>query len=167
MTAMKLEYAEQVAKDIVALLEAHCERIVVAGSIRRCRPDVNDIDLVLIPKDAFAFNLRLLELQKDGLLQPMVKKDGKTATGGKIRSYVFKGAQIDFNFATPQTWGTLLLVRTGSKEHNIRLASLAKDRGWKLHASGEGLTDAQGRRVAGDTEACPMWRRRRGRGEVV
>jgi len=81
-----------------------------------------------------------------------VKKDGKTATGGKIRSYIFKGAQIDFNFATTQTWGTLLLVRTGSKEHNIRLASLAKGRGWKLHASGEGLTDAQDRRVAGDTE---------------
>ncbi|MEW5937378.1 MAG: hypothetical protein AB1665_06145 [Candidatus Thermoplasmatota archaeon] len=149
---MKLEEAEHLAQELVALLEAHCERIAVAGSIRRRKPEVNDIDIVLIPKDPFLFNLHLVELQRQGLLQAMVKKDGKTAEGGKVRYYIYKEAQVDLYLATQQTWGTILLVRTGSKEHNIRLASMAKSKGWKMHVSGEGLTDAQGRRIAGDTE---------------
>jgi len=37
-------------------------------------------------------------------------------------------------------------------ESNIRLATLAKKRGWRLAASGDGLFDETGRRIAGDTE---------------
>lgn len=142
----------RVADEFVAIVKDECERLEVAGSIRRRRPEVGDIDIVLVPKDPFMFNLKLTELQKKSILRPVVKKDGKIADGNKIKSFVFKDVQVDVYIATMQTWATLLLIRTGSKEHNIRLASLAKQKGWKLHASGEGLFDEKGNRVAGDTE---------------
>lgn len=64
----------------------------------------------------------------------------------------------DFDFNLRQLagsigdFGTLFLVRTGSKENNIRLAILAKKRGWRLAASGDGLFDETGRRITGNTE---------------
>ena len=64
----------------------------------------------------------------------------------------YKGVSVDFYIASPDTWYTLLLIRTGSTEHNIRLTSLAKRRGWHLHASGKGLTNESGERIAGDSE---------------
>lgn len=45
-----------------------------------------------------------------------------------------------------------MTLRTGSAQNNIRLATLAKKRGWQLKANGDGLFDGNGRRIAGDTE---------------
>lgn len=50
-----------------------------------------------------------------------------------------KGIDLDIYVATPETWATLLLIRTGSAAHNIRLCSRAKNMGMKLHADGSGL----------------------------
>lgn len=60
--------------------------------------------------------------------------------------------QVDIYFADEKTWATLLFIRTGSAENNIRLASLAKKKGWHLAASGDGLFDQTSKRIAGDTE---------------
>ena len=64
---------------------------------------------------------------------------------------------LDVYVATLDTWATLLLIRTGSAKHNIKLCTIAKNKGMKLHADGSGLfrfTDCQGgeSRIAGDTE---------------
>ena len=123
------------AEDIVSELVPLCEKIEGAGSIRRCRPIVNDIDIVCIPKflhlDAIKERLELL-----------TKPARATVTGGdrylKLSSY--KGIQVDVYIADAQTWATLLLVRTGSREHNIMLARRAREIGLKLNANGHGLT---------------------------
>jgi DNA polymerase/3'-5' exonuclease PolX len=47
---MKLEQALEIAEKVKALLAPHCERIEIAGSIRRKKPDVKDIEIVAIPK---------------------------------------------------------------------------------------------------------------------
>ena len=47
---MELEKAKAIAEKIKALLESSCERVTVAGSIRRQKPDVGDIELLCIPK---------------------------------------------------------------------------------------------------------------------
>jgi len=73
-------------------------------------------------------------------------------SGMKIARVEMDSIPLDIYFATPETFATLFLVRTGSKENNIRLATLAKKRGWRLAASGDGLFDETGRRIAGDTE---------------
>jgi DNA polymerase (family 10) len=139
---LRLEIAESVAQAIIKLLEPYCEKIQIAGSIRRRKPECHDVDIVLIPgNDAWGLNIAL-------------KRIGRQKTSGeKMSQFITAGGhQVDIYFATPETWATLLLIRTGSKEHNIRLCSAARARGWKLCASGNGLFDENGERIAGDTE---------------
>ncbi|MBA7716801.1 hypothetical protein ES703_125879 [subsurface metagenome] len=62
------------------------------------------------------------------------------------------GTQLDVYYATPETFATLLLIRTGSKDNNIRLCTLAKKKAWRLFADGSGLFNERGERIAGDSE---------------
>ena len=135
-----LERAEKIAEAVVKRLAPYCKKIQVAGSIRRRRPRVNDIDLVLIPSDIWDLRHEIMGLGQ-------VRKNGN-----KIMQVMVSGTQADIYFADEQTWATLLLIRTGSAENNIRLATLAKKKGWHLAASGDGLFDQNGKRIAGDSE---------------
>ena len=137
---MDLQRAQSIADSVVKRLSPYCSRIEVAGSVRRKKPAVNDIDFVLIPEDPWNLHREIAGL-------------GPIKVGGdKIQRVIHDGVQVDLYFADPKTWATLLLIRTGSKESNIRLTTLAKGKGWKLHASGSGLFDENGLRIAGDSE---------------
>jgi len=46
-----------------------------------------------------------------------------------VKRVLYNGEQIDLYFATPETWGTLVLIRTGSAEHNIKLSMIAQKEG--------------------------------------
>jgi len=140
---MKLEQAQKIAAEVIKRLSAYCQKIETAGSIRRRKAIVHDIDIVLIPSDPWNLEAEVLALAR-----PFLPK----LSGEKLKRFDFNGAQIDLYYATVQTWATLLLIRTGSKENNIRLCSRAKEMGWHLAASGEGLFDEAGKRIAGDTE---------------
>lgn len=137
---IELERAQKIAGEVLKRLAPYCSRIEVAGSVRRKRPWVNDIDWVLIPKDLWGFNAELMKLGQ-------MKMSGK-----KIMRVMVGSTQVDIYIADEATWATLLLIRTGSTENNIRLATLAKKRGWHLAASGDGLFDETGRRIAGESE---------------
>ena len=137
---MKLSQAQKIADEIKELLEPQCEEIVVAGSIRRQRPEVRDIDLVLIAKDWWEVNSLLMRLGK-------IKMSGK-----KLARVQMDSISLDVYFATPETFATLLLIRTGSKESNIRLCTIAQKKGWRLCADGSGLFNERGERIAGDSE---------------
>ena len=136
---MELEFAKKLAAELIAELTPVTTRIEVAGSIRRQRPAVRDIDLVLIPKN-------------QGLLDNKLRELGCQFGGPKIRRLVYKGALVDIYIATPETWATLLLIRTGSTRHNVYLCKRARAKGWQLKADGQGLLDARGNRIAGDSE---------------
>ncbi len=151
---MELKRASEIAEKVVAELRPACERIEIAGSIRRKRQFVHDIDLVAIPANQGQFLAKLQAL-------------GRLKLGGqKVIRVTMAEIELDVYIATPETWATLLLIRTGSKAHNILLCSRAKSRGMKLHADGSGLfkygqaiaTDAAADgdfeeiRIAGDTE---------------
>ncbi|MBA7677605.1 hypothetical protein ES703_85865 [subsurface metagenome] len=140
---MELEKAKAIADEVIKWLCPYCSRIQVAGSIRRMAPNPKDIDLVLIPSDPWNLEHEVL-----ALVRPFRPK----LSGEKLKRFNYNGAQIDLYYASPETWATLLLIRTGSTENNIRLCSLAKKRGWRLAASGDGLFDENGMRIAGDTE---------------
>ena len=140
--AILLERADRIAESIIKRLNPYCERIQVAGSVRRRKPQVNDIDFVLIPSDPWNLHHEIL-----GLSHGRAK-----LSGGKITRIKVNSTQVDFYFADKETWFTLLLIRTGSKENNIRLCSIAKKKGWHLAASGDGLFNENGQRIAGDTE---------------
>jgi len=137
---MTLERAQKVADAVVKRLSPYCQRIEIAGSIRRRKPWVNDVDLVLILKDPWNFHAQLMKLGQ-------LKMSGK-----KIMRAIVGSVQVDIYVADEATWATLFLIRTGSKENNIRLCSRAKDMGWHLAASGDGLFNEKGERIAGDSE---------------
>ncbi|MBA7478238.1 hypothetical protein ES705_14061 [subsurface metagenome] len=137
---MELEKARAIADTVVKALEPYCERIVVAGSIRRRRPTVRDIDLVLVARD------------RQNLDSALMRMGNYKMSGMKIARIEMDSIPLDVYFATPETFATLLLIRTGSVESNIRLATLAKKRGWRLAASGEGLLNEHRERIAGDSE---------------
>ncbi len=136
---MELKQAQEVAAEVVAELTPCTVKREIVGSIRRQRPQVKDIDLVVLPTSMAAL---------DGKLREM----GCDFGGPKIRRMVYKGARVDIYIATEQTWATLLLIRTGSTRHNVHLCARARLLGMHLKANGEGLLDAQGKRVAGETE---------------
>jgi len=136
---MRLKNAEALAAKVLAVIGPYCERVQVAGSVRRKRPEVHDIDIVLIPKPLhLASIVKALDPEK-ALLQ-----------GPKLTRLLVEGVQVDLYVATPETWGAILLIRTGSPEHNIRLCSIARSRGVKLSAA-QGVIK-EGRVVASRTE---------------
>lgn len=137
---MELETAKKRAEAIVKKLSPYCSRIEVAGSIRRQMPQCHDIDIVLIPNDPWGFNAAIKSIGN--------KKKG----GPKLINLEVVGFSVDIYIATEETWATLLLIRTGSKEHNIRLAKRAQELGYQLKADGSGLLDEDGTRLAGEDE---------------
>jgi DNA polymerase (family X) len=143
---MLLSEAQQIASKVKEILSPFCSRIEIAGSIRRKKQTCHDIDIVCIPSNQGQFITALQSL-------------GKINIGGqKLIRCDYQGISLDVYIATPETWATLLLIRTGSKEHNVKLCSLAKRKGMKLHADGSGLfmlTDREmmpEERIAGNTE---------------
>jgi len=137
---MLLERAERIANEIIEHLAPYCSRIQVAGSIRRKAPNPRDIDLVLVARD------------RQKLDSALMRMGSYKMSGIKIARIEMDNIPLDVYFATPKTFATLLLIRTGSVENNIRLATLAKKRGWRLAASGDGLFNEKGERIAGDSE---------------
>ncbi len=144
---MELAQAQKTADSAVERFRPYCSKIEIAGSVRRARRFVNDIDIVLIPTDRYAFDRVLMEMAVEATGSPRVEMSGP-----KIARVLYQGIQLDIYYATPETFPTLLLIRTGSKRHNIYLAARAKEKGWRLHANGDGLWDADSHRLAGDTE---------------
>ena len=139
---MKLQEAEQRSAEIVELLKPYCKRIMVCGSIRRKKSICRDIDIVLVPADYSSLHSALLRL---GVC---------TADGPKITRVFHDSVQVDVYYATEETWGTLVLIRTGSAENNRRLCSLAMKKNWQLKANGEGLVDPKtGRKIANTEES--------------
>ena len=125
---MELKQAQEIAQKIVDYLKPHCSKIEIAGSIRRKKQFPRDIDIVCIPANQGKFLMAMQELGKI-----------KSGAGKLINLVVANGVSVDIYIATPETWATLLLIRTGSKESNVRLCSLARQKGMKLHADGRGL----------------------------
>lgn len=95
---------------------------------------VHDIDIVCLPSDRAGLEHRLWELMEQESLR-------EVRNGPLIKTFlaVASGISIDLYIAEEATWATLLLIRTGSKEHNIKLCRRARELGMKLHASGKGI----------------------------
>lgn len=136
--------AEGIAERIVNALAPACAQIAIAGSLRRRRPDVHDIDLVLIPRSRIALQMLVMDLYG---------RKPEKAGENYLMLQSFDGIQVDLYLATPETWPTLLLIRTGSKGHNIMLCRRARQVGWQLKANGEGLVDGDGMNLGVEAES--------------
>ena len=153
------------ADKAVAALAPFCERIEIAGSLRRGRPVVGDIDLVILPKDRAAIRKRLIpacHLIADGTqnlivdfpvpsLQSSVSSLQSAVPRLQLDIFFAHGGTSDFFTHEPSNWGTLLLCRTGSKEFNIWFAQQATAAGYHWNPY-RGLM-ADGKVIASATEA--------------
>jgi len=142
---------EPFALKIVSTMEHHCIRLEVAGSIRRRKPTVNDIDLVIQPKsNSWLPIIKAIRREFDAITE---KQGQKLATlYVPFASRQGQGLlQVDLYRASQRTWGILLLIRTGSAEHNIYLAKLAIRKAYRL-AYSKGLLNEGGEIIASETE---------------
>lgn len=142
-----LERAQLLAKEFCGKINRFCEKILVVGSVRRQKPLVHDVDIVVIPKAGGGALDILIWMKKQSDIGTRIKK-----LGSKMVSITYQGIPIDLYFATPETWWTLVLIRTGTREHNIKMCLEAKKKGWTLHADGQGLSDEQGEKIEVNSE---------------
>ncbi len=118
--------------------------IVPAGSFRRRRETVGDLDLLVSTTDPGAIVGRFTGLASVD----------RVLGGGPHKAAVrlLDGPQVDLMVMPPGEEGTYLVHFTGSKEHNVRLRSRARERGWSLSEKGYLRLGADGEPLAG-TEA--------------
>lgn len=141
---MNLSQAFHYGFQLLHWIEPYCERVEIAGSIRRGRPNCNDVDLVVIPKIDVQKDLLGAQTMRRNLVALFIaeyleKNKGRASLrcgdsrDPEILSLNLPKVQLDIFFATEATWASRLLCRTGSAAHNIKLCNRAKDLGlqWK------------------------------------
>lgn len=140
---MKLATAAQYAEPLLAYLgklpEVH--RVAIAGSYRRARDTVGDLDIVVTakrPAQVIAAFTQYPEVAR-------VAARGPTRGTVSLRS----GLQVDIRVVRPESYGAALVYFTGSKAHNIAIRRLGQERGLKINEYGVFRGD---RLVAGDSE---------------
>ena len=131
--------ASGLAYKVECQLRPACERIQVAGSVRRRSPDCGDIEFVLVPqREAGLFgaaqpgdslvDVELARLVERGQLRP-----GR-CDGERQKHYVLtrSGAGLELFLVTPATWGVQLAIRTGPRQFSAALVT-TRDRGGRLN----------------------------------
>jgi DNA polymerase (family X) len=140
-----LNAALELAESLVAALSEvrGCRRCEYAGSLRRMRENIGDVDILAAAKDSRP----LMEALKGLPSVASVIGSGPTKTS----VLTDQGVQVDLRVVDPDDWGAALVYFTGSKAHNIKLRARAIKAGLKL--SEYGLFDAEsGDKLASRTE---------------
>lgn len=135
---MRLKEAAEIAHKCLTVLKTHCERIEIAGSVRRKVSEVKDIEIVCIPK--------CVDLSQSSLFDnDVIRKipcEGFTTTVDQwqqIKGHSFgrytqrllpEGIKLDLFITNPLSWGYILAIRTGPWEYSKYLVTRAKRMGY-------------------------------------
>ena len=106
------------------------EKMLLCGSARRGKETCGDMDIVFIDNANNSVKQWLIE-------NFGTKKNGKAQT-----TVLIDGVQVEFYEATRETWGSNVLMWTGSAQNNIRMRRICKKKGWKM--SQHGIKDESG-----------------------
>ena len=135
-----------VANEIVSSLKElkEVDRISPAGSLRRRKETIRDIDILVTAKGS-------KQVIMDRFVNLPVVKDvlAKGDTKGSVR--ITEGIQVDLRIVEPDSYGSALAYFTGSKEHNIRLREIAKTKGLKINEYGI-FREKDGKKLGGKEE---------------
>ena len=144
VTRMKLATAARYADALVRHLEQTkgVEKIAVAGSFRRMRETVGDLDILVTARKANVATERFVGYPDVAV----VLAQGETRSAVRLKC----GLQVDLRVVPAESFGAALVYFTGSKAHSIALRRLALQRGFKINEYGV-FHDEE--RIAGDTEA--------------
>src|SRR4051794_32234533 len=124
-------------------------QIEAAGSYRRGRETIGDIDLLVDADDADAVMDQL------GRFEELATVLGRGDTKMSIR--LGRGLQIDLRVVPPKSFGAALQYFTGSKDHNVVLRGMAKDRGLRINEYGVFRVAAGGPPADADTGEPPVF----------
>ena len=111
---------------VAALAELDAvDQVAYAGSLRRFRATIGDVDVLVAAEDHDAVTAAFLEHSE---------VDRTIGSGDTKTSVVTRdGLQVDLRIVPPESFGAALVYFTGSKAHNIRLRQRALERGWTLN----------------------------------
>lgn len=145
--------AMAVGLELQEALAPFCERIAIAGSLRRERPLVGDAELLFIPKaedrpvDMFyslPFDLAWEAIDfmvTAGILSKRPSSIGVFTWGPKNKHAIHRGGiPVDFFATSKEAWWVSLVIRTGGKATNLALTTGAQKAGYSLNAYGVGVT---------------------------
>jgi DNA polymerase (family X) len=140
----KLALAAQYAESLRAWLQATpgVQQVTVAGSFRRMRETVGDLDILVTA----AADTKVMQRFTGYDEVAEVYAAGETRASVLLKS----GIQVDLRVVAPQSYGAALHYFTGSKAHNIAIRRIAQQLGLKVNEYGVYRGDE---RIAGDTEA--------------
>ncbi|HPP66885.1 MAG TPA: DNA polymerase/3'-5' exonuclease PolX, partial [bacterium] len=137
-----LGIAITLVSQIVEYMRSLCEKISPCGSLRRMKETIGDIDILCASLHSSDVIQRFIEYPDT--LNVLVKGDTKGSIIVKEKSL-----QVDLRVVEPDSYGAALQYFTGSKQHNIRLRLLAKEKGLKINEYGVFKDD---KKIAGKTE---------------
>ena len=118
-----VHHADRLKAAIAAL--AGVERVEVAGSLRRGRETVKDVDLLVASEDPAP----IMELVREDEEVDSIIGSGETKTSVRLKD----GLQVDVRVVAPRSFACALAYFTGSKEFNVALRGLALDLGFSLN----------------------------------
>lgn len=143
-----LSTATHIANRLVEILSPVCDRIHIAGSIRRCQSQVKDIEIVCQPKMIFQKDHTNLFQQGEWVINPDFQKATNRFTDkiekgkhtGRYMKIILKGGMpIDLFMPAKEDYFRQLIIRTGSTDyvHHVIAASW-RQKGW-CGVTGQGL----------------------------
>jgi DNA polymerase (family 10) len=161
---MKTKYPRTLALEVTrAILEEigeACERVIVAGSLRRRKQEVGDVEILYIPLteirpvpgDMFKsakvdlVDVAVRAMIDAGTMELRKGETGHTAYGpkNKLLTHVPTGMPVDLFATVESSWCNYLVCRTGSKENNMNIAKAAQDKGWRWNPYGSGFSGPAG-----------------------
>jgi DNA polymerase (family 10) len=138
-----LMVAEQIAEPLVDYLRegGRIEDVIVAGSYRRRKETVGDLDILATSEEGAKAIERFVEYED----VEEVISEGETRSTVVLRS----GMQVDLRVVPRDSYGAALLYFTGSKSHNIALRNMALEQDLKINEYGVFKGEDQ---IAGETE---------------
>jgi DNA polymerase/3'-5' exonuclease PolX len=123
----------------VADLLPFCEpdRVIVVGSVRRLKPIVHDIELIVIPKTAPMNSLFGDEMGRVSLLEnawpELVRKWNAQSVkaGPKYKKVLLpEGLHLEINISDPVRWGVEMVIKTGPAEFSHKCVTIRQQSGW-------------------------------------
>jgi len=149
----RLDTAEAAAAAIIAHIEKYPKAVgsaTPAGSLRRAKETVGDLDLLLTLADGYTAQKHVDALADHILKYPRI--DQELAKGeNKVSFTLDNGLQVDVRLLDKNSFGAALLYFTGSREHNVSLRGRANDMGYTLNEYALATLKGE-KRVAGKTE---------------
>lgn len=129
---MNYKEAKQIADKYLKLLKPFCEKIEIAGSIRRKKTVVGDVEIVVIPqkikKAVGFFDYEMVVHPSFVAIINSLKKVKGEPTGKYTQRILPEGIVLDLFIASPENWGLIFAIRTGSANfsHKVLATSWVK-----------------------------------------